>query len=52
MWAPPPQKHKGTKTIVKMKEKQPVGFREGWAVGFNEGFLLGLAVGFPKETTR
>ena len=34
--------------IVKMKETEPVGFREGLAVGFNVGFLLGLAVGFTK----
>ena len=34
--------------IVKMKKREPVGFREGWAVGFNVGFLLGVAVGFAK----
>ena len=34
--------------IVKMKERVPVGFLEGWAVGFNVGFLLGFADGFTK----
>ena len=34
--------------IVKMKERAPVGFIEGWAVGFNVGFLLGFADGFTK----
>ena len=39
--------------IVKMKEREPVGFCEGWAVGWIVGILLGLAVGFTKiQSTR
>ena len=41
------------KNDYKMKEREPVGFCEGWAVGFFVGFLLGLAVGFTKiQSTR
>ena len=39
--------------IVKMKEREPVGFCEGWAVGCIVGILLGLAVGLTKiQSTR